>query len=151
MLGNTGEVIRAYLYTQYIANHMNAVRLAFLCVTQGLLYCRNSIVRKIHMCFPDVRTTWCRKEGTSSGGQQVGAKAGWCPRRLEDSSKRIKHQVHVMEIQLDAGRNGSQTAEVFKDRGVETRICQRSTFQSSAKEAPERKETNNPKGVWVAL
>lgn len=67
------------------------LELAFFCVTQGLLYCRNAIVSKIDMCFPGVRTTWCRKEGMSSGGQQVGAKAGWCPRRLEDSSKCIRH------------------------------------------------------------
>lgn len=30
---------------------------------------------------------------------------------------------HVKEIQLDPGRNGSQTAEVFKYRAVEALIC----------------------------
>lgn len=75
------------------------------------------------MCFSDVRTTWCQKEGTSSGGQQVGGKAGWYTRKLENRSKCIRHWMHVRETQLEAGKNGTQTVEVFKDRRAETLIC----------------------------
>lgn len=45
-----------------------------------------------------------------------------------------------MEVQLDAGRDGSDTAEVFKDRGVVTPICEGNNFQSRVEGAPERKK-----------
>lgn len=64
---------------------------------------------------------------------------GWYKMRLETDQNVYSIIFHVKEIQLNLGRNRSQTAEVFNHRGVEALICWGSNFHVNTEKAPERR------------
>ena len=92
-----------------------------LCVTRDLLYCRNSVITKITILPRCDNYMVPRVRGLVEDKQlprQDDIKGDW---EIDQDVNGIRF--HVKEIQLDPGRNGSQTAEFFKYRAVEALIC----------------------------